>query len=121
MKKLVVAIFESDEINRFIWANLMKPQENLEVHIFENPEHGLTAAQTIDFDVVIVETHFWGHNFYGISILEKLKAVSRKFFVSIATTALLQDGDVERVMKAGFTMCMEKPLSLENIEKLQKL
>lgn len=121
MKKLVVAIFESDEINRFIWTNLVKVKENLEVHIFENPEQGLLAARTIDFDVVIIETHFWGQNFFGLSILKELKAVSRQFFVSIATTALLQEGDLEKTMAAGFTMCMEKPLSLENIEKLQRL
>lgn len=122
MKKLVVAIFEDDEVNRFIWLNLLKAkEESLVIYIFESPEKGLSAALENDFDVVIIETHFWGQHFYGISILERLKAVSKKHFISIATTALLQEGDTERIMKAGFTMCMEKPLSLKNIESLQKL
>src|SRR5690242_5227419 len=99
MKKLVVAIFEDDEINRFIWKNLLKSRlDKLDVHVFDNPENGYKAAAVMDIDVVIIETHFWGQSFYGVTILSKLKEVSKKPFLSIATSALLQEGDVEKIM-----------------------
>jgi CheY-like chemotaxis protein len=122
MKKLVVAIFEDDEINRFICQNLLKSKENIEVHVFENPELGFSMAKSSAFDVVFIETHYYGQNFHGLTILKKLQDISlKKDFVSVATTALLQDGDVERIISAGFTMCMEKPLSFESIERLQEI
>lgn len=122
MKKLVVAIFEDDEINRFIYQNLLKSSsERLEVHVFETPEAGLEAAKTIQFDIVFVEIHFWGQNFYGTSILRRLKEVSKTEFISIAVTSLLQEGDMDQIIMAGFTLCMEKPLSFESIRRIQEL
>ncbi len=121
MKKLVVAIFEDDEINRFIYQNLLKStSERLDVHLFDSPEAGLELAKTIQFDIVFIEIHFWGQNFYGSAILHRLKEVSKSDFISIAVTSLLQEGDMERIITAGFTMCMEKPLSFESIRRIQE-
>src|SRR6188508_3432391 len=104
MKKLVVGIFEDNEINRFIWANLLETKtEYLEGHIFETVEQGISVVQNTAFDVVIIETHFWGQSFYGLDILARLKEVCKKPFIPIATTALLQIGDWERILNAGFT------------------
>src|SRR5690349_10094069 len=111
MKKLVVGIFEDNEINRFIWANLLdtKP-EYLEGHIFETVEQGISTAQSTAFDIMIIETHFWGQSFFGLEILTRLKEVSKNPFIPIATTSLLQEGDWERILSGGFMTCMEKPL-----------
>lgn len=122
MKKLVVAIFEDDEINRFIYQNLLKStSERLDVHLFESPEAGFEAAKTIQFDIVFIEIHFWGQSFYGSAILHRLKEISESDFLSVAVTSLLQEGDMERIVAAGFTMCMEKPLSFESIRRIQEL
>jgi CheY-like chemotaxis protein len=118
MKKLNVGIFEDDEVNRFIYRNILKSRaDEMEVHVFGDPEVGLEKAQTTPFDIVLIETHFWGRNFFGIHILNELKKVSLKGFTSIAITSLLQEGDVERLTGAGFTLCLEKPLSFEIVER----
>jgi CheY-like chemotaxis protein len=122
MKKLVVGIFEDNEINRFIWTSLLETKtEYLEGHIFETIEQGISVAQNTAFDVVIIETHFWGQSFYGLHILARLKEVCKTPFIPIATTALLQVGDWERILNGGFTACMEKPLSVQHIEDLLAL
>lgn len=118
MRKLVVGIFEDDEINRFIYRNILKSKKDeVEVHVFADPERGLEAAQKTPFDIVLIESHFWGRNFFGISILEALKQASPKGFTAIAITSLLQEGDAERLTRAGFTLCLEKPLSFEIVER----
>lgn len=121
-KKVVVAIFEDDEINRFICENLLKSKEDkIEAHVFVNPEDGYNAAKNTEFDIVFIETHFWGQNFQGVKILEKLREINSKPFISVAMTALLQEGDLEQLILSGFTICMEKPLSFENVERLQEV
>lgn len=118
MKKLTVAIFEDDEVNRFIYRNILKSrEEDIEVHVFGDPEIGLEKARVTPFDIVLIESHFWGRNFFGIYILNELRKVAPKEFTAIAITSLLQEGDVERLTRAGFTLCLEKPLSFEIVER----
>lgn len=122
MRKLVVGVFEDNEINRFIWTNLLNTHaEILEGHIFETIEQGISAARTTVFDVMIIETHFWGQCFFGLDILARLKEVCKHAFIPIATTALLQEGDWEKILNGGFTTYMEKPLSIQHIESLLEL
>jgi DNA-binding NtrC family response regulator len=111
MKKTVIAIFEDDEVNRFIYARLFHlHQGEVDVHIFGNPNQGYAAAKVIEFNVVFIEVHFW-KNYGGIDILTKLKEVSAPGMIAVAMTALLQQGDLENIMSAGFSMCLEKPVA----------
>jgi CheY-like chemotaxis protein len=122
MKKLVVGIFEDNEINRFIWANLLDTKtEHVERHIFETVDQGISIAKNIVFDIMIIETHFWGQSFFGLEILARLKDVCERPFIPIATTALLQAGDLQRIQAGGFISCMEKPLSVNHVESLLDL
>lgn len=110
MKKTVVAIFEDDVVNRFIYERLFTDRrENTELYIFDNAEKGIEMARTIPFDVVFIELHFW-RTFGGIAILKKLKEVCPPELIAIAMTALLQKGDLEFIMSSGFTLCVEKPI-----------
>jgi CheY-like chemotaxis protein len=112
MKKTVVAIFENDPINRFIYERLLSQRtEDIEFYIFDNPDKGIEMAKTIQFDIVFIEIHFW-KSFGGISILQRLKEVSSPLMVSIAMTSLLRNGDIEYVIKEGFTLCVEKSVVL---------
>ena len=56
MKKTVVAIFEDDVVNRFIYEQLFtERKENSELYVFDNAEKGIEMARTISFDVVFIE------------------------------------------------------------------
>jgi CheY-like chemotaxis protein len=110
MKRTVVAIFEDDVVNRFIYERLFTQRtEDIELHIFDDPEKGIEMARQRPFDVVFIEVHFW-ETFGGIGILQKLKEILSPAMISIAITALLQKGDLEYLMSSGFTLCLEKPL-----------
>jgi CheY-like chemotaxis protein len=111
MKKTVIAIFEDDEVNRFIYTRLFQQhRDDVDVHIFGTPNQGFAAAKAIEFNIVFIEVHFW-KNYGGIDILTKLKEVSAPGMIAVAMTSLLQQGDLENIISAGFSMCLEKPIA----------
>jgi CheY-like chemotaxis protein len=119
MKNTVVAIFEDDKINCFIHEKLFNfIKAPIECHLFDNPEKGYETAQHLEFDVVFIEIHFWGANLSGVDILQKLRVIQPKNFIAIAMTSLLQEGDLEKILDAGFNLCVEKPLIFTDIKSL---
>ena len=108
MKNKLIAIFEDDQVNRFIYQRMINKLD-CQVHIFDNPQAGIEQARSIPFDVVLIEIHFW-KNFGGITILDRLKEVLPPTTSFIAMTSLLQEGDLEKVLISGFTMLVEKPV-----------
>jgi CheY-like chemotaxis protein len=120
MKKTVVAIFDDDKVDRFVYRKLFRGfEDQIEVYLFDNPEKGIAASASITFDVVFIDLHFWD-NFGGINILNKLNKVAQSKFIAVAMTSLLQEGDLETVIGAGFSMCIEKPVNFTTIFPLQK-
>ncbi len=109
MKKKVIAIFEDDQINRFIYERSLQRRNDVDVYIFDNAEAGIARAGEINFDVVFIEMHFRGP-LEGFSILEKLKNVCSTATVFICMTSFLQKGDLEKALNAGFSVCLEKPV-----------
>jgi CheY-like chemotaxis protein len=117
MKNTVIGVFVDDKIEQAIYERTFRKLEHkVDGYVFNNPEDGISVACEIDFDVVFIEIHFWGENFGGISILEQLRKSSRKNMMGIAITSLLQEGDLERIIGSGFTMCIEKPVAFETFE-----
>ncbi len=111
MKKTTVAIFEDDAVNRFIYQQAFRAYgEQADLYIFDRPEEGIEQAKTVPFDVIFIEAHFW-ESFGGISILNQLKSTAINNPVFIAMTSLLQPGDLEMLMHAGFSLCLEKPIT----------
>lgn len=108
--KTSVGIFEQNRTDQFLYKKWMENiNRDLEPLFFENVNDGIAAAQKGTFDIVVIDIHFNG-NHTGFDILQKLRIASPKEFVAIGVTALLQEGDLERVLAAGFAICLEKPL-----------
>jgi CheY-like chemotaxis protein len=119
MKKITVGIFESDKVNRFIYEKTFdRHKDRVDLYLFDNPDKGLEVAKNIAFDIVFIDLHFWGEDFAGVSILHRLKATASKEVFAIAMTSLLQEGDIERTMEAGFGLCLENPVALSKLEQL---
>lgn len=119
MKKITVGIFESDKVNRFIYEKTFdRHSDRVEFYVFDNPEKGYEVAKELHFDIVFVDLHFWGEDFAGITILNKLKQLSSKEMFAVAMTSLLQEGDIERTMAGGFGICLENPVALTKLEQL---
>jgi CheY-like chemotaxis protein len=119
-KKLVIGVFENDSINRFIYKRMVKLQPNtVDAHIFENHEAGLEQVQDIKPDILFVDLHMHGEHLGGIEWLRTMKMVlpHTRF---VAMTTLVQKDDRETAIKAGFTLCVEKPLPFYDMELLLK-
>jgi CheY-like chemotaxis protein len=118
MKKIRIGIFEGEKVNHFIYERILQQHDDAQFFLFDNAEKGLSLAENISFDIVFIDLHFWGQNFSGISILQKLKETNSSNMVSIAITPIVQDGDLQRAFAGGFGMCIEKPLAFNTIERL---
>lgn len=114
MKKTTVAIFEDDLVNRYIYEKMFKSREDITLLIFDNIQKGLEKLKEIPADVIFIEAHFH-ENFGGIKILDKLRPLLNSKTVVIAITSLLQKGDLETLIGAGFLMCLEKPIVFNEI------
>lgn len=118
MKKIRIGIFEGEKVNHFIYDKILEQHGEAQFFLFDTPEKGFSVAENIHFDIVFIDLHFWGQNFSGINILQKLKETDPSNMVTIAITPMLQDGDLQRAFSGGFGMCIEKPLALNTIERL---
>ena len=119
MPKSIVGVFVNDKVEHFIYAkNIERLGSKTECHFFTNFDDGLPLALSHTFDVVVIDLHFSGANFGGISILRHLKNRSPKKMLAVAITPLLQKGDLEAVMDAGFSLCIEKPVAYEALVAL---
>ena len=117
MANSVIGVFVDDKIEQTIYEKAFQRLEHkVEGHVFTSPEQGIEAMKHIRFDVVFIEIHFWGENFGGISILQQLRAASANRVIPIAVTSLLQEGDIEKIINAGFMMCIEKPMTVESFQ-----
>lgn len=114
-RKTVVAIFEDDPVDIFLYTKLYAPmKDKVECLYFKTLQDGLEMAEQVQFDVVVIDIHFWGNNM-GIAILKKLREVCSNDPIAIAVTPFLQKGDLELIMSSGFTLCVEKPIVVQGI------
>jgi len=117
MGNSVIGVFVDDRIEQAIYEKAFQRLEHkVEGHVFTTPEQGIEAMKLMKFDVVFIEIHFWGENFGGISILQQVRALTNNRIIPIAVTSLLQDGDLEKIIGAGFMMCIEKPITIESFQ-----
>ena len=112
-----IGVFVDDKIEQAIYERaFQKLEHKVQGYVFSSPEPGIEVARNTPFDVVFIEMHFWGENFGGISVLDQIKRATGKNLIAIAMTSLLQEGDVEKIISAGFSMCIEKPISVEALQ-----
>jgi CheY-like chemotaxis protein len=111
--KTGVGIFEDDKIDLFLYQQTLEKMNPMFDGIFlKNMEEGIEAASKGLFEILIVDVHFFGDNI-GLDILQRLRRASPKEFIAIAVTPMLQEGDLERILAAGFNLCLEKPYAFE--------
>lgn len=120
IKKSVIAVFENDALNRFIYQRMLALQEEkVTFYIFTSVEEGLDTARQISFDVAFIDLHFQGLQYKGIEVAKKLKNISDKTRM-VGMTTLIHKGDTELTIAEGFVACLEKPLPFYDIDKLLK-
>ena len=122
MEKKVIAIFEDDEANCFIYQKALKAWEDkLEVHYFSSLNEAQILSQEIHFDMVLIDVHFRGRSFEGIRILRKLRQISQGNWQAVGLMPFIQYGDVKRLQPMGFKACLEKPHWAFDMELIWKM
>jgi CheY-like chemotaxis protein len=117
-KKSVIAIFENDSLNRFIYQRMLDLQkEKVTFYNFSSAEEGLEMAKQTAFDVAFIDLHLHGEQYSGIDLAKKLKIISTKTIL-VGMTTLIHKGDIELTIAEGFAACREKPLPFYDIDKL---
>jgi CheY-like chemotaxis protein len=110
-----IGVFESDLADQFLYKQaLLNRDEPVDFSFFKNVNEALQAVSDGQVNILIIELHYMGSNM-GLEILKKLKAAAPFDFTAIAVTALLQEGDLERIFKGGFHACIEKPFIFEHL------
>lgn len=117
MAKNVVGVFINDKVEHFIYEkNIERLGSKTECHFFSSFDHSKLLSEQYRFDVVVIDLHFSGENFGGISILKHLKNTTNRKMIAVAITPLIQKGDLEAIMDAGFSLCIEKPVTYDALE-----
>lgn len=117
-KKLVVAVFENDALNRFIYQRMLNLQsEVVTAYIFENPEAGLERSHSVKFDLAFIDLHLRGELFGGVALARQLQSLIKDIRL-VAMTTLIQEGDLEQSKRAGFMTLLEKPVPFYNLSEL---
>lgn len=111
-----IAIFEDSPIDRLIYDRKLALLQGVEYVIFESVEDGLKSLETTTFDLIIIHIHFWG-TYFGFKIFTQVRKHTR-YTPVIATTAFLQDDDYEKILKQGFSQCLEKPEVFDKLDYL---
>lgn len=119
MKKKV-AIFEDDAVSCLMHERMFRLQaEHLEVHVFDQPEHGYHQLEKGGFDIIVIEVHFW-KCFGGLDILHEIKKRTNAPMYFLGVTSLLRQSDVTFLTEAGFNECIERPVMLPEIPVFAK-
>lgn len=111
MERKKILVVDDDKKNRYLVSFLLE-KEGFEVFIATNGLEGIEAAKKQQVDLIIMDIKMPKMNGYEatrrIRRLKKYKSIP-----IIALTSYAMREDKERVMKAGCTVYMSKPITPE--------
>lgn len=112
----VIGVFAGDMLEKAMYERAFsRLRGKVDGYVFTTPEAGFDFSVKKRLDIVFLDIHFWGESFGGFQILNTLKRTSPNV-IAIGLLSLIQEGDIERIIGAGFSMCIEKPISAEALE-----
>ncbi len=120
MKKKIY-IVEDNEKNLELFIAALGTIPNIEIFTSITGKEGLRLIQSKNPDVIILDIQLPDIN--GTDICRKLRKL-KKFNKTpiIAVSSFAMKGDKERILEAGFTYYISKPLKITDFrEKIQKL
>jgi CheY-like chemotaxis protein len=116
MKKSVIVI-EDDRSNVRLYDALLKRMPHIEYLIYRTAEEGVKHIRHITPDAVILDIKLPKKS--GIEICKELKQIPRFENVPfIAVTAQAMPGDKKRILDAGFSNYVKKPIKITEFRKL---
>jgi CheY-like chemotaxis protein len=116
VKKKVVVI-EDDRKNMKLFEAILLKIPNLTLIKEVDGKRGLELIKTESPDLIILDIRL--PNLNGIEICKEVRKLNRfKEIPIIAITAYAMKGDEKRILKAGFTKYLSKPLNVKGFRKI---
>ena len=120
MKKKI-CIVEDNEKNLELFIAVLGTLPNLEIFTSITGKEGLNPIESKNPDIILLDIQLPDIN--GTDICRELRKLEKfKKTSIIAITSFAMKGDKERILEAGFSDYISKPLKITNFrEKIQKL
>lgn len=117
-----ILLIEDNANNRYLFSYLLRGAGH-EVVEAESGEQGLAAARARRPDLILLDIQLPGKD--GFAVLEELRSMALVGEVPVAAvTSHAMPGDRERILKAGCTDYLEKPIDpdcfVDQVERLLK-
>ncbi|MBD3187421.1 response regulator [Candidatus Bathyarchaeota archaeon] len=111
-----IFIVEDNEKNMSLFNAILKTIPDIEVKSAERGDEGFEMIKQGEPDLIILDVQLPGMN--GIEICKELRKIEKfNELPIIAVTAFTMKGDQERIMAAGFTEYISKPIRVKNFKE----
>ncbi|MHA1371714.1 MAG: response regulator [Promethearchaeota archaeon] len=111
-----VYLIEDNAKNLSLFNAILKTIPNIEIFTAMNGVEGLELIKSGNPDLILLDVQLPGKN--GIEICKELRQIDKfKDIPIIAVTAFTMKGDQERIMAAGFTHYISKPIRVKSFKE----
>jgi len=115
--KKKIFIVEDNEKNLELFIAVLGTMPNLEIFTSITGQEGLKLIQSINPDVILLDIQLPDIN--GTEICRELRKLKKfKKTPIIAVSSFAMKGDKERILEAGFTYYISKPLKITNLREI---
>ncbi len=115
LKKILVV--EDDLKNMKLFIAILKMIPNIQIISEEKGDRAVDLIKNEKPDLIILDIQLPGKS--GIEICKELRMLEAfKTLPLIAVTAFAMKGDKERILDAGFTSYISKPINIQNFKEL---
>ncbi len=112
-----IYIIEDNEKNMKLFRAILKLIPEVEIYEETQGDLGLELIKTGNPDIIILDIQLPIIN--GIEICSELRKIDKfKDKPIIAVTSFAMKGDKERILQAGFTEYVSKPIKVQEFRKL---
>lgn len=117
MKTKTIAIIEDNLRNLKLFKEILKVIPDLYILEETSGDHGLELLKTRDVDLIVLDILL--PKISGIDICRELRKLEiHQKTPIIAITSFAMPGDKERIMEAGFTTYLSKPIKAAEFREL---
>ena len=112
-----IYIVEDNEKNMSLFLAILKTMPDIEIFSDMSGDAGFELVRDGDPDLVILDIQLPGMN--GMEICKELRKLDKfQSIPIIAVTAFTMKGDQERIMAAGFTKYVSKPIRVGEFKEI---
>jgi len=114
LKKIIIV--EDNRKNLELFKAVLGMIPNLEILTKENGKDGLELIKSEEPDIILLDIQLPDMN--GTDICKELRKMDEFFYTPIiAVTSFAMKGDKERIIEAGFSDYVSKPLNIIDFRK----